>query len=61
MDFHKVDKPAGRLSRKAINVYEITRGTASSCFTSQWKLLELKRHLDKKPQALLSPAYSPCL
>ncbi len=37
---------------RAINVHTITRENSPSYFAGQWKLLELKRRLDKKLQTV---------
>ncbi|HJO00350.1 MAG TPA: hypothetical protein QGF86_05740 [Nitrospinaceae bacterium] len=55
MNFHTAGKfGRGSLDNKsrAINVYTITRESTPSYFAGQWKLLELKRRLDKKLQTV---------
>lgn len=59
MNFHKADRlQTGFLHNRArrVNVFHLARETAPSYFTSQWKLLELKRHLDNNSRTLTSPA-----
>lgn len=59
MSFHMTDKSVKRsfsTRSRVINVYQIAREPGPSYFTSQWKLLELKRDLDARYQTMTSPA-----